>query len=324
MKRICVTLAAIALLFVPTLAGEYLSNDTGETVVGLRVVFSEPVVLTAFGDILTVVEPEGESTEFTFSGGELELWHSHWFSWQPSTASLIEYEWIFPERDHPGIHALSREYLHEFHDSFDSPEVTPEWQIDDPTSKTGFDPGVSIELVAGAIHIHGYSVAPSIRQSGIRLAGFRFLGDADFEVAVRIAVEALDACFIIEMNDLASQAALAQFRGRAERLSVIHDQYHGPDIYGERSHTPNPDLLSVTIDGSLAQSGVIVRILYRASEERLSCQVGANSVGWLDLAWLPEQVLLRIFVETNDDLQGDIDLLIEEVHVGTDGELITE
>ena len=75
-------------------AGEYLMNDTGEPVTGLRVIFSEPVTITGYGDILMTVEPQGEATEFVFSGGEVEPWEGHWLSWEPASVSLVGIEWM--------------------------------------------------------------------------------------------------------------------------------------------------------------------------------------------------------------------------------------
>jgi len=60
--------------------GELLLNDTGKVATVLLVVFSEPVTIMGFGDVLTNVKPQGESTEFIFSGGGLELWGSYWLS----------------------------------------------------------------------------------------------------------------------------------------------------------------------------------------------------------------------------------------------------
>jgi hypothetical protein len=75
-------------------AGEYLMNDTEETIYGLRIVFSEPVEITGFGDALMAVEPVGESTEFVFFGGELGSWAGHWFNWKPGSALLINHQWL--------------------------------------------------------------------------------------------------------------------------------------------------------------------------------------------------------------------------------------
>jgi hypothetical protein len=43
MKKTALLVIGLVLLSIPSLAGEYLVNDTGEMVYGLRVVFSEPV-----------------------------------------------------------------------------------------------------------------------------------------------------------------------------------------------------------------------------------------------------------------------------------------
>lgn len=95
MKKALVLLVGVLVLWsLPTLAGEYLMNDTGGTVFGLRVVFAEPVEITGFGDVLLSVEPSGESSEVVFSGGELEAWEGHWLNWEPSGVPITRHEWI--------------------------------------------------------------------------------------------------------------------------------------------------------------------------------------------------------------------------------------
>jgi hypothetical protein len=94
MKKTALLVIGLVLLSIPSLAGEYLVNDTGEMVYRLRVVFSEPVELTGFGNILVTVQPLGESAEFAFSGCELEAWDGHWLNWEPVTATLDSHEWL--------------------------------------------------------------------------------------------------------------------------------------------------------------------------------------------------------------------------------------
>ncbi|MFC2081973.1 hypothetical protein ACFLR0_02195, partial [Candidatus Bipolaricaulota bacterium] len=94
MKRLVVLSTVLILSAIPTLAGEYLMNDTGRTVRALRIVFSEPVTITSFGDTLLTVEPEGEADEFLFSGGEVAPWEGHGIVWTPGTARIVSYEWL--------------------------------------------------------------------------------------------------------------------------------------------------------------------------------------------------------------------------------------
>ena len=91
MRRLAI-LAAVVLCSIPTLAGEYLINE--EAAYGLRVTFSEPVTLTYFGDVLMQVSPEGEATEFVFSGAELPAWMGHGLAWTPATARIAEFAWL--------------------------------------------------------------------------------------------------------------------------------------------------------------------------------------------------------------------------------------
>jgi len=98
MKSVGLLLVGLLCVSVMVHAGEFLMNDTGESVFGLHVVFSEPVRITAFGDVLTsVAPPSGESSEFTFSGGVLEAWGGHWFNWEPATVTLETHWWLDDE-----------------------------------------------------------------------------------------------------------------------------------------------------------------------------------------------------------------------------------
>lgn len=94
MRKALVLVPIVVVCSVAAFCGEYLMNDTGETVTGLRVVFSEPVTITGYGDVLMIVEPEGEATEFIFSGGEVEAWGGHWLNWEPTSTSLLTFEWL--------------------------------------------------------------------------------------------------------------------------------------------------------------------------------------------------------------------------------------
>ena len=94
MNRLSLLVVGLLCLSVVVLAGEVITNDTGEDTTSLRVMFSTPVLITAFGDILTSVDPQMLSFEFVFSGGTVEPWGSHWFNYAPATASVIETEWL--------------------------------------------------------------------------------------------------------------------------------------------------------------------------------------------------------------------------------------
>lgn len=93
-------LAVVGLLCISlsSLAGEVITNDTGEDAIGLQVVFSESVTITAFGDTLMQVDQTGAASEFVFSGGTVSPWGSHWMSWTPSSAKLISHEWLRSSR----------------------------------------------------------------------------------------------------------------------------------------------------------------------------------------------------------------------------------
>lgn len=94
MKTATLVVIGLVLLSGSLLAGEYLINNTGNTVRGLRVVFSEPVSITGYGDVLMSVTPSGESTGFIFTGGELGAWSGHWLNWEPEVALIVGVEWL--------------------------------------------------------------------------------------------------------------------------------------------------------------------------------------------------------------------------------------
>jgi hypothetical protein len=95
MKKISLLLGiGLLCISLSSLAGEVITNDTGEEATGLRVVFSEAVQITAFGDILMHVDHEGPAAEFVFSGGTVSPWGSHWLNWSPATARVVEYGWL--------------------------------------------------------------------------------------------------------------------------------------------------------------------------------------------------------------------------------------
>ena len=94
MNRVLLAAGLLIIFSCSVLAGGYLTNDSGQTVYGLRVEFSEPVTITGFGDILTVVDPTGESTAFVFTGGTLEPFGGHWFNWSPVQATIVYQEWL--------------------------------------------------------------------------------------------------------------------------------------------------------------------------------------------------------------------------------------
>lgn len=93
MRKMLLLAVGLAACTWSVLGGEYLRNDSGGVVTGLRVVFSEPVRLTGFGDVLTLVTPRGESESFSFSGGLLLSGQYHWMSWRPADATIASYEW---------------------------------------------------------------------------------------------------------------------------------------------------------------------------------------------------------------------------------------
>ena len=109
MKKFSLLLVGLLCLSVVVYAGDVITNDTGETATGLRVTFSAPVIIVGFGDILTSVDPQMLSFEFVFSGGTVKPWGSHWFNYAPTTASIVESEWLIAKPSTTGASDSSTE-----------------------------------------------------------------------------------------------------------------------------------------------------------------------------------------------------------------------
>jgi hypothetical protein len=75
MRKTWVLVIVILSLSLAVTAGEYLVNDTGETVTGLRVTFSEPVTITGFGDTLMIIEALAELGADVCSNARLRMVH---------------------------------------------------------------------------------------------------------------------------------------------------------------------------------------------------------------------------------------------------------
>ena len=87
-------LMVMAALGVSVAAGTVYTNDSGITAKAFRIVFSEPVTITSFGGTFATQEPEGEADKFVFSGGEAKAWDSVWLTWEPSSATVVQTEWL--------------------------------------------------------------------------------------------------------------------------------------------------------------------------------------------------------------------------------------
>ena len=75
-------LGIVLLLFPLTgLAGQYFQNNTGVAVTGLQITFPVPVRIIGFGEILELVEPQGITTTFVFSGGTVAPLEGEWDSY---------------------------------------------------------------------------------------------------------------------------------------------------------------------------------------------------------------------------------------------------
>lgn len=92
--RTATVLAATLMLASAAGRTETLMNDTGGEAYGLVVVFQEPVTITSFDEMLPLVQPGGESTEFRFSGAVLQGGTDFTFAWEPSSVALTNHYWL--------------------------------------------------------------------------------------------------------------------------------------------------------------------------------------------------------------------------------------
>jgi PKD repeat protein len=75
--------------------GAIFVNDTGQYCYGARVTFSEPVKIVSKSSPFYSFEPKGISTTFVFASGTIKPNGFFWISWEPSTATLTKFEWLF-------------------------------------------------------------------------------------------------------------------------------------------------------------------------------------------------------------------------------------
>ena len=68
MKRVLSVGVLLTLVSLSVFAGGYFMNDTGETAYGLSVEFSEPVTITGFGDVLSVIKKYGAMPYAAYEG----------------------------------------------------------------------------------------------------------------------------------------------------------------------------------------------------------------------------------------------------------------
>ena len=91
----CAAVLLIALGGLCLGATETLTNRSGRPVAGVRAGFSEQVRITSFDTaVFAHQEPPGRAADFTFSNGELRNGGRFRLSWTPSTAVIVETEWL--------------------------------------------------------------------------------------------------------------------------------------------------------------------------------------------------------------------------------------
>lgn len=207
-------LLAVGLMFCSAcaFAGEYLMNDTGEAVTGLRLVFSEPVCITSFGDVLLSVDPRNESIEFVFSGGELEAWGGHWLNWEPATATIVEYEWL---DESPSVPA---------------PTDTPDVQASDASSVVDDGPLGAVPFqsggdAAGAFSWSGYLSARQPKEIRIEVYDESYLHERHVG-----GVDKLTIVFLVFHDDP------SEWGNAIQNASI--ETFTGPGGYVEKTYVP--------------------------------------------------------------------------------------
>jgi len=95
--RRVVGLALVVLLLTGVIglaASQTFINKTGKTVTGITIEFSRSVTITRHDSVFPDQSPSGRSDEFTFSGRDLRNIGRFNISWMPSSAKVMDYEWI--------------------------------------------------------------------------------------------------------------------------------------------------------------------------------------------------------------------------------------
>ena len=122
MRQMWVVVIALLVCPLTGFAGQYFQNDTGIAATGLQITFPVPVRIIGFGDILKIVEPQGGTTTFVFSGGIVAPSEGGWVSWVPKDVKVDEYKWIVPQEAPQTSTSYNRRETH-------SDELTPDVYI---------------------------------------------------------------------------------------------------------------------------------------------------------------------------------------------------
>jgi hypothetical protein len=98
MKRRLVVFVLLGTVVVALLclgASETLTNRTGKTASGVVITFSESVRISSYDEsIFPDQSPSGRAVKFTFSGGTLANGGRFKLSWSPSSAEVVECQWV--------------------------------------------------------------------------------------------------------------------------------------------------------------------------------------------------------------------------------------
>lgn len=184
MKRLAVVLLMVVLAVAVLCLGstESLTNHNGKTASGVIVTFSESVHITSYDQrIFPNQNPAGRAETFTFRGGELPNGGHFKVTWTPSSAEILNSEWIaatYPASGTPdsildfGVPAGSI-----YHETFDGDSVDPcTWEVQTWNEGQATQTG---SLVLKVVKDVPYSMVKAVTQWRL---------DGDFDVQVSYAL----------------------------------------------------------------------------------------------------------------------------------------
>lgn len=182
------------------------------------------------------------------------------------------------------------------------------WTLDDPPR------GVVIETTSDGVWISGNCSPSYCTQMGIRSCIPELTSVSSLECVVRFTIRSRDTALVLELMSWEVGCAMAQVRCNPAGFSfdATVEPCPSPHRYRESAYRSN------WIEGMTEPGTYILRVMYDASIGKVKGYRQARFIGVEFLEWSPGDLGIRIFSEASENLQGEVDVTIEEIAIGWD------
>jgi hypothetical protein len=206
----------------------------------------------------------------------------------------------------PSSILLFGQYDHTLHTSFILGTLPDGWCLDQK------DPQLTASVQTGSVVISGATHARRLYQTGISACDAIITSPKSIELAVVVDCVYRETCFVLEFYSLDIGCALAQLRCNTEgfALDVVESPCPSPNVYREGFH--------VALTESRSARDVAMHLIYDAQNSTIRGYVGQHLLGQAALRWHPDDIMVRIFVESAPDYRGAVHTRLEQLDLGWD------